>query len=40
VNPLGDPGRPPQEERELREALVTRALEALGEPVAEPTVME
>ncbi len=39
VNVLGDPRLPPEQERELREALVTKALYALGEPVTEPTVI-
>ena len=39
VSVLGDPERSPAEERELREALVTRALDTLTRPVLEPTVV-
>jgi hypothetical protein len=39
VSVLGDPDRSPAEERELREALVTRALGLLTRPVLEPTIV-
>ena len=37
-HPLGDPGVPPAEERELRRTLVERALEALETAVETQTI--
>jgi betaine reductase len=39
-HPVGDPGRSPEEERQLRKHLVQEALEILKTPVDKPTVFE
>ena len=39
VSVVGDAARSPAEERELREALVGKALAALTQPVLGPTVV-
>jgi betaine reductase len=36
--PLGDPSKSPEEEKEIRRALLEKALKALSTPVTEQTV--